>query len=50
MAKEKQIEKFRKAARELGASDSEESFNKKLKKIAKAKPAAKPRQKKRAGR
>lgn len=38
-----QVQKFRQAARELGASDSEASFNKKLKKIAKAKPVAKPK-------
>jgi hypothetical protein len=33
-----QVEKFREAARELEADDSEEAFDKKLKKIAKAPP------------
>lgn len=40
--KKSQVQKFRQAARELGASDSEASFNKKLKKIAKARPTVKP--------
>lgn len=43
--KETQISKFREAARELGASDSEASFNKKLKKIAKAKPVERAKKK-----
>ena len=33
-----QVEKFREAARELEADDSEEAFDAKLKKIAKAPP------------
>jgi hypothetical protein len=40
-----QIEKFKKAARELGASESEVSFNRKLKKIAKTKPVERPKKK-----
>lgn len=43
MAKEKesaaQIDKFREAAHELETDDSEEAFDAKLKKIAKAPPA-----------
>lgn len=33
-----QIERFKEAARELGADDDEERFNEKLKKLAKQKP------------
>jgi hypothetical protein len=47
MAKaQKQIAKFKQAARELETDDSEKRFNEKLGKIAKQKPGAlKPRQK-----
>jgi hypothetical protein len=40
--KQTQIAKFRQAARELGADDSEKRFNEKLGKIARQKPAPKP--------
>lgn len=40
-----QSEKFKAAARELGASESEANFNKKLKKIAKAKLSERPKRK-----
>lgn len=33
-----QLERFREAARELGADDDEERFNEKLRKLAKQKP------------
>jgi hypothetical protein len=48
MAKQKQIEKFQQAARELETDDNEKRFNERLGKIAKAKPAqpAKKRKKK----
>jgi hypothetical protein len=36
-----QVQKFREAARELGADDSEKRFNERLGKIAKQKPAKK---------
>jgi hypothetical protein len=35
-----QIEKFKQAARDLGADDSEKRFNERLGKIAKAQPPA----------
>ncbi|WP_170167165.1 hypothetical protein [Paracoccus methylarcula] len=42
MEKEKsQIERFKEAARELGADDDEERFNERLKKLATQKPAEK---------
>jgi hypothetical protein len=47
MAKTKsQIDKFKQAARELETDDSEKRFNEKLGKIAKQKPAAHPKPKK----
>jgi hypothetical protein len=39
----KQIDKFKQAARDLETDDSEKRFNEKLGKIAKAKPADKPK-------
>lgn len=42
---ESQIKKFREAARELETDDSEEAFDAKLKRIAKA-PPPKPQEKK----
>lgn len=36
-----QLERFKEAARELGADDDEERFNEKLKKLAKQKPVEK---------
>jgi len=46
MAKAKsQIQKFRKAARELETDDSEKRFNEKLGKIARQKPAPPPKKK-----
>jgi hypothetical protein len=36
----KQVDKFKQAARELGADDSEKRFNERLGKIAKRKPPA----------
>jgi hypothetical protein len=53
MAKENQLEKFKKAARELETDNSEMRFNEKLGKIAKAKPPApakKPKMKRTKGR
>jgi hypothetical protein len=47
MAKAKrQIDKFRKAARELETDDSEKRFNEKMGKIAKAKPKPPPKKSK----
>lgn len=40
-----QIEKFKKAARELETDDSEKRFNERLGKVAKQKPTGKPRKK-----
>jgi hypothetical protein len=40
MAKQTQIQKFKKAARDLEADDSEKRFNQRLGKIAKQKPPA----------
>jgi hypothetical protein len=49
MAKAKrQIDKFRKAARELGTDNSEKRFDERLGKIAKQKPGALPSVKRRA--
>lgn len=47
MSDKNQIEKFKKAARELGADESEERFNERLKRIARkgGKPIAPARQK-----
>ena len=36
-----QLDRFKKAARELGTDDDEERFNEKLKKLAKQKPDTK---------
>jgi hypothetical protein len=44
--RETQIDKFKRAARELEADDSEKRFNERLGKIAKAKPPARPKRKK----
>jgi len=40
-----QIDKFREAARELETDDSEEAFDAKLKKVAKASPSKPPEKK-----
>ena len=40
MAKQTQVEKFKQAARSVGADDSEKRFNERLGKIAKQKPPA----------
>jgi hypothetical protein len=45
MAKQTQVAKFKKAARDLDADDSEKRFNERLGKIAKQKPASKTRPK-----
>lgn len=37
---EEQAERFKRTARELGADESEERFNERLKRIAKVKPKA----------
>ena len=37
-AKKEQLDRFKEAARELGADADEERFNEKLRKLAKAKP------------
>jgi hypothetical protein len=44
-SKKTQIQKFREAARELETDDDEKSFNEKLGKIARQKPADKPTKK-----
>ena len=41
--RESQVQKFRQAARDLGADDSEKRFNERLGKIAKQKPARPPK-------
>jgi len=41
--KKSQIEKFKQAARDLETDDSEKRFNERLGKIAKQKPALKPK-------
>ncbi len=38
MNKKSQLDRFKEAARELGADDNEELFNEKLRKLAKQKP------------
>jgi hypothetical protein len=43
--KPRQIESFRKTARDLGAHESEERFDAALKSIAQQKPKTEPRQK-----
>ncbi|WP_338822087.1 hypothetical protein WDM22_38370 [Bradyrhizobium septentrionale] len=47
MAKTPQLDKFKKAARDLETDDSEKRFNERLGKIAKQKPAPKPARPKR---
>jgi hypothetical protein len=47
---ESQAEKFRRAARESGADESEAAFERKLKAVAKAKPAPAEKPKRRATR
>ena len=42
MAKQTQLDKFKKAARDLGADDSEKRFNERLGKIAKQSPPDAP--------
>jgi hypothetical protein len=42
MAKQRQLDKFKKAARELETDDNEKRFDEKLGKIAKQKPGALP--------
>ena len=44
-ASKSQVEKFRKAARELGCDGDKDAFEAKLKRIAKAKPTKKGRPK-----
>ncbi len=43
MTKKSQVQKFREAAREAETNDDEKSFNEKLGKIAKQKPADPPK-------
>jgi hypothetical protein len=43
MTKKSQVEKFRETARELETDDNEKRFNEKLGKIAKQKPAERPK-------
>ena len=45
-SKTKQIDKFKQAARELEADDSEKRFDERLEKIARQKPAERPKLKK----
>jgi hypothetical protein len=42
LPKKSRVQKFREAARDLEADDSEKRFNERLGKIAKQKPAPKP--------
>jgi hypothetical protein len=46
--RESQVQKFRQAARDLEADDSEKRFNERLGKIAKRKPADLPKKAKKA--
>jgi hypothetical protein len=48
MPKKSQVQKFREAARDLEADDSEKRFNERLGKIAKQKPSTLPHPKRRA--
>jgi hypothetical protein len=46
MAQKTQVQKFKQAARDLEADDSEVAFNERLEKIARQKPADPPKSKK----